>query len=204
MHLCPFIHLESLLTSSGCRWCAFGYCEDCLDWDRTRLLGDNIDEYKVLKFPIRREAYYVICQDCNVPGITDALDEQAEVWQKEAAEMGVIGDEEELKETESELDASIMDTVEEIMDALPTGGISTPKKKTKKSMNAATTSPTPGLAHTPRPTAEPMTPTTPMGGVFDDAFMDAASPTLAKRKQKKVDDEGSAKKQKRNYYEIEV
>lgn len=42
-----------------CRWCERGYCEDCLDWDKTELLGENLKEYEILGFPAVSQAYYV-------------------------------------------------------------------------------------------------------------------------------------------------
>ena len=42
-----------------CRWCERGFCEDCLDWDTTELLGENLKEYEILGFPAVTQAYYV-------------------------------------------------------------------------------------------------------------------------------------------------
>lgn len=48
-----------------CRWCERGYCEDCLDWDKTKLLGENLKEYQLLGFPAVTQAYYISCPSCT-------------------------------------------------------------------------------------------------------------------------------------------
>ena len=48
-----------------CRWCERGYCEDCLAWDKTKLIGDNLKEYELLDFPSVTQAYYVCCPCCT-------------------------------------------------------------------------------------------------------------------------------------------
>ncbi|KAI9836663.1 MAG: hypothetical protein M1819_001298 [Sarea resinae] len=57
-------------TSAGglifrCRWCERGYCEDCLDWDNTELIGDNTPEYELLDFPEMSQAFYIVCPGCK-------------------------------------------------------------------------------------------------------------------------------------------
>jgi len=47
-----------------CRWCERGYCEDCLDFDRTTILGDNLKEYEILGFPEVTQAFYISCPSC--------------------------------------------------------------------------------------------------------------------------------------------
>lgn len=192
----------------SCRWCAYGYCEDCLDWDKTRLVGDTIHEYKILKFPIRREAYYVICQDCNVPGIIEGLDQQDQEWEQEPlpsteAQQGAerIGEADSV--TESELDRKIMDSVEDIMEALPTGNLITPKKMREATMTS-TASPTPDLTQTTRTTAEPepQTPKTPTEGAF--AIDTGMPPTPTPSKRKSMGTQGSSQKKRKKYYEIEA
>lgn len=48
-----------------CRWCERGYCEDCLDWDKTDLLGENLKEYELLEFPAVTQAFYIKCPSCH-------------------------------------------------------------------------------------------------------------------------------------------
>ena len=48
-----------------CRWCERGYCEDCLDFDKTTLLGDNLKEYEILGFPEITQAFYISCPSCH-------------------------------------------------------------------------------------------------------------------------------------------
>lgn len=47
------------------RWCERGYCEDCLDWDKTELLGENLKEYELLGFPAVTQAFYIKCPSCH-------------------------------------------------------------------------------------------------------------------------------------------
>ncbi|KAK5735455.1 hypothetical protein LTR17_008153 [Elasticomyces elasticus] len=48
-----------------CRWCEKGYCEDCLDFDMTNIIGDNIPEYKMLGVGSRSQAWYIECPSCT-------------------------------------------------------------------------------------------------------------------------------------------
>ena len=48
-----------------CRWCERGYCEDCLDFDQTVLLGENLKEYELLGFPAVTQAFYISCPACK-------------------------------------------------------------------------------------------------------------------------------------------
>ena len=48
-----------------CRWCERGYCEDCLDWDKTDLVGENLTEYELLGFPAVTQAFYIRCPNCS-------------------------------------------------------------------------------------------------------------------------------------------
>ncbi|KAL8782656.1 MAG: hypothetical protein Q9213_005195 [Squamulea squamosa] len=48
-----------------CRRCERGFCEDCIDWEKTELVGDNLKEYELLEFPAVNQAYYVRCPSCT-------------------------------------------------------------------------------------------------------------------------------------------
>ena len=48
-----------------CRWCERGYCEDCLDFDKTKLLGDNLQEFELLGYPAVTQAFYISCPACD-------------------------------------------------------------------------------------------------------------------------------------------
>lgn len=48
-----------------CRWCERGYCEDCLDFDKTILLGENLKEFELLGFPAVTQAFYISCPACK-------------------------------------------------------------------------------------------------------------------------------------------
>jgi len=54
-----------------CRWCERGYCEDCLDWDKTELVGENLKEYEFLGFPAVTQAFYIKCPNCHDHHIED-------------------------------------------------------------------------------------------------------------------------------------
>ncbi|RPA84997.1 hypothetical protein BJ508DRAFT_205695 [Ascobolus immersus RN42] len=47
-----------------CRWCEHGYCEDCMDWDKTELVADSLPELELLGFGPIDQAYWIKCQDC--------------------------------------------------------------------------------------------------------------------------------------------
>lgn len=47
-----------------CRWCSRAYCEDCLDFEGTTLLGENLLEYETLGFKADTTAFYVECAPC--------------------------------------------------------------------------------------------------------------------------------------------
>ena len=68
-----------------CRWCDAGYCEDCLDWDKTELLGENLKEYELLSFPAVSQAFYIKCSSCHDHHLDDP---KARVFcEKEAAKI---------------------------------------------------------------------------------------------------------------------
>lgn len=56
-----------------CRWCERGYCEDCLDWDRADLIGENLTEFELLGFPSVTQAYFIRCPCCKDQHIEDPV-----------------------------------------------------------------------------------------------------------------------------------
>lgn len=48
-----------------CRWCQNGYCEDCLDWDKAELIGENLKEFELIGFPSVSQAFYIYCPACK-------------------------------------------------------------------------------------------------------------------------------------------
>lgn len=46
-----------------CRWCEKGYCEDCMDWDTVKLVGESIPEMEMLNY-YTSNGWYVECQAC--------------------------------------------------------------------------------------------------------------------------------------------
>lgn len=47
-----------------CRWCERAYCEDCLDWDAVRLVGESLPEYEMLGYGATSNAWFVECPAC--------------------------------------------------------------------------------------------------------------------------------------------
>jgi SWI/SNF-related matrix-associated actin-dependent regulator of chromatin subfamily A member 5 len=48
-----------------CRWCERAFCEDCLDFDKTTLIGNNLPEYEILGYPEMAQAFYIQCGICT-------------------------------------------------------------------------------------------------------------------------------------------
>lgn len=71
-----------------CRWCEKAYCEDCLEWENTTLIGNNLLEYEVLDYGELAQAFYVVCTGCNdhfkeMPGDKALCDSLAEGFKEE-------------------------------------------------------------------------------------------------------------------------
>jgi hypothetical protein len=47
-----------------CRWCPQGFCEDCLDWDKIELIGENLPEFELMGEPSPSGGFYIKCHDC--------------------------------------------------------------------------------------------------------------------------------------------
>ena len=47
-----------------CRWCAYGYCEECLDFDKTVLIGATLPELMILGFGASDQAWFIECPSC--------------------------------------------------------------------------------------------------------------------------------------------
>ncbi|KAK6544777.1 hypothetical protein TWF694_001460 [Orbilia ellipsospora] len=47
-----------------CRFCERAYCEDCLDFDISKLIGDEILEFQLLDYHAIPQAFYVECHNC--------------------------------------------------------------------------------------------------------------------------------------------
>ncbi|GAB7361681.1 hypothetical protein MBLNU230_g1730t1 [Neophaeotheca triangularis] len=69
-----------------CRWCERGYCEDCLDWNKARLLGDTLPEFEMLKFGPVDQAYFVECPSCVEHWELDPEDLKLTMLEKTAIE----------------------------------------------------------------------------------------------------------------------
>lgn len=69
-----------------CRWCEHAYCEDCMDWDMTKLIGGELVEMELYKYGERSNAYWVKCESCieshrENPGYEKMCDEMEREWQ---------------------------------------------------------------------------------------------------------------------------
>jgi SWI/SNF-related matrix-associated actin-dependent regulator of chromatin subfamily A member 5 len=67
-----------------CRWCERAFCEDCLDFEKTKLLGETLKEFELLEYPWNENAYYVECPRCTEYQ-AESL-EAREYWAARAAE----------------------------------------------------------------------------------------------------------------------
>lgn len=47
-----------------CRWCESAFCEDCIDFDKVALLGEQLLEYDILGVEPSNQAFYVKCEGC--------------------------------------------------------------------------------------------------------------------------------------------
>ncbi|KAF1830998.1 ISWI chromatin-remodeling complex ATPase ISW2 [Decorospora gaudefroyi] len=47
-----------------CRWCPQGFCEDCLDWDQTVLIGENLPEFELMGEEPMPGGFYIKCPTC--------------------------------------------------------------------------------------------------------------------------------------------
>jgi len=95
-----------------CRWCENAYCEDCMDWDKTRLLGDNLVEMNLMQYGEKSTVYWIKCVQCieqhkeNVDYEKMCNDMAAE-WDAQLAKMKKAEEEEaRLRELEAEKSAS--------------------------------------------------------------------------------------------------
>ncbi|KAH7089254.1 SNF2 family N-terminal domain-containing protein [Paraphoma chrysanthemicola] len=49
-----------------CRWCPQAFCEDCLDWDKTDLIANNLKEFELLEEAPTTGGFYIKCPSCVV------------------------------------------------------------------------------------------------------------------------------------------
>lgn len=74
-----------------CRWCEHGFCEDCLDFNKTELLGEQLIEYELVDFPPEVTAFYIKCPLCmsfhqGAESIASFFEEQKRQFEEEHAE----------------------------------------------------------------------------------------------------------------------
>ena len=116
-----------------CRWCERSFCEDCLDWDKTKLLGDNLKEYELLGFPAIDQAWYIKCPNCTedhinssddlalCEGAAKEIDEQYEKFLAERASAAAEEDQRRKSLNIVSLDESLTDAT-----TVETSGATTP------------------------------------------------------------------------------
>ncbi|KAF2659144.1 hypothetical protein K491DRAFT_216268 [Lophiostoma macrostomum CBS 122681] len=60
-----------------CRWCERGFCEDCLDWGKEDLIGENLPEFEMLGEIAMPGGFYIKCPACK-EGCEE--DEERKAW----------------------------------------------------------------------------------------------------------------------------
>ena len=116
-----------------CRWCERGFCEDCLDWEKTKILGDNLKEYELLGFPAVDQAWYIKCPRCTedheinpddlalCEGAAKEIDEKYDQFLEERALAAVAEEETKKAVTIPSRDESLTDAT-----TVDTSGVTTP------------------------------------------------------------------------------
>ncbi|RPB27230.1 hypothetical protein L211DRAFT_780290, partial [Terfezia boudieri ATCC MYA-4762] len=94
-----------------CRWCENAYCEDCMDWDGTKLLGDNLVEMDLMQYGEKSTVHWIKCIQCIEQHKGNAAyqkmcDDMAADWEMQMAEIKKVEEESRLRETEAEKSAS--------------------------------------------------------------------------------------------------
>ncbi|KAL8983082.1 MAG: hypothetical protein Q9205_002571 [Flavoplaca limonia] len=137
-----------------CRWCERGFCEDCLAWDKTELIGDNLKEYELLDFPSVTQAFYICCPSCTEhhqldPSAKDFCTEQAQeidkqyrmMLQDQDAKMAMSSPELDTKNSTPSSTQSLTDasTIDDSTVATPYGTMDDMGASSKKKRKAAPT-----------------------------------------------------------------
>ncbi|KAF2790447.1 ISWI chromatin-remodeling complex ATPase ISW2 [Melanomma pulvis-pyrius CBS 109.77] len=75
-----------------CRFCEHGYCEDCLQWGKEELVGDNLPEFEMLGEGPTAGGFYIKCPRCInsveedeekkewMEGLEQTYNDQHEAW----------------------------------------------------------------------------------------------------------------------------
>lgn len=88
----PAANKISIVNAGGlifrCRWCENGYCEDCLNWEDTELLGESLLELDLLGFGPIEQAFWIKCEHCKALhqhdlGAKALCDEKVQAWEAE-------------------------------------------------------------------------------------------------------------------------
>ena len=115
-----------------CRCCSLAFCEDCMEWDKTELLGENLKEYEMLGFPAVTQAFYITCSRCQDAlkqnhELKDAYEERVKEIEKEYAGW-IQKDSEDAEAAEEEIaESSELPSLDGDSTTLDSSGIVTPK-----------------------------------------------------------------------------
>jgi len=69
-----------------CRWCENGYCEDCLDFDTAKLVGETLPEMEMLGYGAVTQAWWIDCPQCVKHWATNKEDEAVIAAERERIE----------------------------------------------------------------------------------------------------------------------
>ncbi len=128
----------TILTYPSCRWCERGYCEDCLDWEKTTLIDDALPEFEMLGFSAIPQAFYIRCPVCHDDLDTHPFQKQHEREYAAAYEKHVNKLDGPGSESQNQGDASLMGSMTEGATrtvssiSTPEGGVATPTTGMKK------------------------------------------------------------------------
>ena len=95
------VECEQKTTNAGglifrCRWCEVGYCEDCMDWDKVQLLGEQLPELELLGFDAVEQAFWIKCDHCikhheENPAAAEMCKEMEREWAEEKEKREAAG-----------------------------------------------------------------------------------------------------------------
>lgn len=78
-----------------CRWCPNGFCEDCLEWGKEELIGENLPEFEMMGEEPAANGFYIKCPGCVraaeedkdrrewMLGMETSYGDQYKIWLKE-------------------------------------------------------------------------------------------------------------------------
>ena len=120
-----------------CRWCERAYCEDCMDWDEGKLLGETLPEFESLDYGAVEQAFYVSCGHCeqqfaNHPDSKEYCDLMAREYEQQLKTYLVKKQEEfDQKAPASDEESKVPSRAESLTDeaTIDDSGINTPRSE---------------------------------------------------------------------------